>query len=135
MSGLIFFRTRMYDEVVDYYQNTIGMKKWLEQGGCTILQKGNLLLGFCDRDEADTSGMITFFFENTSSVDDYYSLFKTSAIDKPKENPDYRIYHFFTKDPEGRMVEFQTFLHPVGSYRDGSELLINRRSIRKYAII
>jgi len=133
MSGLIFYKTKKYTEVVDYYKNKMKMSIWLEQGGCTILQSDNFLLGFCDREEADTDGMITFFFENQKEVDSYYSLFKESALEKPKENPDYKIYHFFTKDPEGRMVEFQTFLHRVNPYHEGRELLKRRRSIRQYS--
>ena len=31
----------------------------------------------------------------------------------PRENPDYRIYHFFARDPEGRSLEFQSFLHEL----------------------
>jgi hypothetical protein len=31
----------------------------------------------------------------------------------PKTNERYRIYHFFGKDPEGRNIECQAFLHPV----------------------
>ncbi len=132
MAGIIFFRSKKYKEVVDFYKNAVGMSIWLVQGGCTILQKGNLLIGFCDREEADTSGMVTLFFEKSEDVDRYYSVFKGNAEDKPKENPRFGIYHFFTKDPEGRAVEFQSFLYPVKPYHSGSELLIRRRSIRRF---
>jgi len=37
------------------------------------------------------------------------------ALGPPKENPKYRIYHFYGRDPEGRSIEFQQFLHPVSS--------------------
>jgi len=133
MSGLIFYKTKKYREVIDYYKDKIKMSVWLEQGGCTILQKDNFLLGFCDRDETDTNGIITFFFENRKEVDSFYSLFKETALEKPRENPDYKIYHFFTKDPEGRIVEFQTFLHRVKPFHEGRELLKRRRSIRQYS--
>ena len=132
MSGLTFHRTIKYNEVVTYYKENMNMSVWLEQGGCTILQKGNFLLGFCDRDEADTDGMITFFFSDTKEVDRFYSLFKDSALEAPKENKRFGIYHFFTKDPEGRMVEFQTFLHNLSPYEEGREMLRNRRSIRQF---
>jgi nitroreductase len=132
MSGLTFHRSENYKEVVSYYRDKIKMSVWLEQGGCTILQKGNFLLGFCDRDEADTDGMITFFFDDPKEVDYYYSIFKDSATEPPKENPRFRIYHFFTKDPEGRNVEFQTFLHNVKPHHEGREMLQNRRSIRQF---
>ena len=133
MAGLIFYRTKKYTEVVKFYKDNMNMKIWLEQGECTILQKDNFLLGFCDRDESDTDGMITFFFEDKNEVDYYYSLFKETALDTPKKNSTYKIYHFFTRDPEGRMVEFQTFLHRVKPFHEGRTLLQNRRSIRKYS--
>ncbi|MBB6482107.1 nitroreductase family protein [Spirochaeta isovalerica] len=133
MSGLTFHRSTKYKETISFYREKIGMSIWLEQGGCTILQKGNFLLGFCDRDEADTEGMITFFFETKEEVDLYYRKFKESAAAPPKITEQYRIYHFFTKDPEGRNVEFQTFLHPVESHMTGSMLLKSRRSIRQFS--
>lgn len=133
MSGLTFHRTEKYKEVVDYYKNQIGMDIWLEQGGCTILQKGNFLLGFCNRSDAATSSMITFFFETREEVDRCYELLGDKSTSPPKENELYRIYHFFTKDPEGRDVEFQTFLHRTRPYMEGTELLRKRRSIRKFS--
>jgi len=132
MSGLTFHRTTNHKAVIDYYVKEIGMDIWLEQGGCTILQKGNFLLGFCDREETDTEGMITFFFQTKEEVDFYYNKMKERAEAAPKETEKYRIYHFFTKDPDGRNVEFQTFLHRTDSHISGSELLKNRRSIRRF---
>jgi hypothetical protein len=35
------------------------------------------------------------------------------AYDPPKINEKYEIYHFFASDPENRVIEFQSFLHPV----------------------
>ena len=132
MAGLTFHRTQNFIEVINYYRDKVKMDIWLEQGGCTILQKGNFLLGFCDRDGTDTDGMITFFFETSEEVDDYYMRFKESAAEAPKENSRFGIYHFFTKDPDGRNVEFQSFLHNVKPHSEGRELLQNRRSIRQF---
>lgn len=132
MSGLTFHRSTKYNEIIHFYRDEIGMDVWLEQGGCTILQKGNFLLGFCERDKSDTEGMITFFFDSQEEVDNYYKKFKDIAEKAPKITEAYGIYHFFAKDPEGRNIEFQTFLHRTDSYITGSELLKNRRSIRQF---
>lgn len=35
------------------------------------------------------------------------------ADGKPRHNERYQIYQFFAKDPEGRNLEFQAFLHPL----------------------
>ena len=53
--------------------------------------------------------MITFFYETKQEVDEMYSKFTSIAKDKPKMNQKYRIYHFFAKDPEERIIEFQWF--------------------------
>jgi len=117
---------------MDYYTKEMGMEIWLEQGGCAILQRGNFLLGFCDREETDKEGIITFFFETKEEVDFYYEKLKDRVEAPPKVTEKYRIYHFFTRDPDGRNVEFQTFLHRTDSHITGSELLKNRRSIRRF---
>ena len=114
MAGIVFFRTRDLEGIREFYQDRIGMKVWLEQTDCIILEHGNLLLGFCQRDEAEISGMITFYFDTNEEVDEYHSIFKEISDGPPRINPKYDIYHFFCKDPEGRTLEFQRFLNEVG---------------------
>ncbi len=113
MSGIVFFKTTMLDEIVEFYTSKLKMEIWLEQDGCTILKYDNLLLGFCQREEAETQGMITLFFEQRVTVDLAYAVHKEIATGPPKENEKYKIYQFFAKDPEGRDLEFQHFLHPL----------------------
>jgi catechol 2,3-dioxygenase-like lactoylglutathione lyase family enzyme len=113
MAGIIFYKTTRYDEIIAFYTDTIGMEVWLEQADCTILRHGNLLLGFCQRDSADTCGIITFYYDDQKEVDRIYSRVKDFALDEPKVNEKYNIYHFFGKDPEERIVEFQYFMHHV----------------------
>ncbi len=108
-SGLIFFRTKNLDMMRIFYEAEVGCEIWMDQDDCLIYQFGGMLLGFCQREEADTGGIITFFFEDKEEVDRYYEMFKDKADGEPRDNPKYPIYHFFTKDPEGRMVEFQYF--------------------------
>ena len=132
MSGILFFKTRDKDGVKEFYQTQVGMDVWLEQKDCVILKHGNLLVGFCTRDETDTCGMLTFFYPTKEEVDTMYERMKSRAEDTPKENEKYDIYHFFAKDPENRIIEFQAFLHPVDSYQTGDELLITRRSVRNF---
>lgn len=133
MSGIIFYNTTILDELVAFYQNQLGMTIWLQQAGCTILQHGNLLLGFCSSDQPQTDGLITLFFESAEEVDRIYARLEGMADGAPRINEKYQIYHFFTKDPESRGLEFQTFLHPSKPFLEGVELLQNRRSIRAYS--
>jgi len=132
MSGIIFFKSKDVEKVKNFYINKIGMDLWLEQGGCSILKHGNLLLGFCDREIVENPGIITIFYKEKSKIDKIYSKLKNIAISEPQVNEKYKIYHFFIKDPEGRTVEFQTFLHTLDPYMQGDEILITRRSIRKF---
>ncbi len=132
MSGILFFKTKHKENVKDFYQSQVGMEIWLEQKDCVILKHGNLLVGFCTREEIDTCGMLTFFYPTKEEVDSMYEKMKSCAEDKPKENKKYEIYHFFARDPENRIIEFQAFLHPVDSYQTGDELLISRRSVRYF---
>ena len=59
--------------------------------------------------------MYTFVYPTRDEVDAMYERFKdTTADGPPRDNPKYKIYQFFAKDPEGRQLEFQAFLHPLG---------------------
>jgi len=113
VSGIVFLRTREFERVVAFYRERVGMTVWLEQPGIAILRHGNLLLGFHWQDDADTQGVFSFVYETAIEVDSMYQRLADVALGPPKENPRYRIYHFYAKDPEGRRIEFQQFLHPV----------------------
>ena len=112
-SGIIFFKTTMLEEMKSFYTERIGCELWLDQGTCAILKYGNLLVGFCQSQEADLDTLITFFYENKGDVDELYNELRASARSAPKENTKYRVYHFYARDPEGRSIEFQSFLHPI----------------------
>jgi hypothetical protein len=113
LAGIVFLRTREFERVVAFYRGRVEMTVWLEQPGIAILRHGNLLLGFNRQETADTQGVFTFFYETRAEVDAMYERLADVALDRPKENAKYRIYHFYGRDPEGRSVEFQQFLHPV----------------------
>lgn len=112
-SGIVFLSTQKLKEIQDFYIERIGCQLWLDQGSCVILKYGNMLLGFCKGEEADRNGTITFFFKAKDDIDRMYEKFKDTVDSPPKENEKYRIYHFYAKDPEGRAIEFQCFLHAI----------------------
>ena len=132
MSGIVFFRTKQLDLVKRYYTDELGCELWLDQKDCAIMQHGNMLVGFCEK-SGGSDGLITFFFEERSKVDEMYAKLKKAAEGKPAANKKYGIYQFFARDPEGRRLEFQCFDKPVNAYLTGEELLIQRRSVRKFA--
>lgn len=111
MSGIVFFGTDDRDRIVEFYTGRLDFDVWLEQTGCTILQYDNLLLGFCEREEAESEGVVTVVYDSKELVDERYDALKDVADDSPSENEPYRIYNFFGTDPDGRTFEIQTFLH------------------------
>lgn len=113
MAGIVFLGTKKIKEVSEFYTARAGCVLWLDQGGCRVFKHGNMLLGFCGRDFADICGIITFFFETDREVDGAYRRLEDIATTKPKFNPKYDIYHFFATDPEGRVVEFQSFRNKI----------------------
>ncbi|NIM92274.1 MAG: nitroreductase [Anaerolineales bacterium] len=132
MSGIIFLNTQDLYSIKSFYQDRIGMRTWLQQGDCVILQHGNMLVGFCTREMTEFSGILTFFYETKEEVDQAYSTLSDLAESEPELNDTYQIYHFFARDPEGRRIEFQSFDHDTKPFLGGDELLVNRRSIRLF---
>jgi catechol 2,3-dioxygenase-like lactoylglutathione lyase family enzyme len=114
MSAITFFATTDLERIVEFYVETVGAAVWLEQPDCTILKYDNQLLGFCEREQADTEGILTFVYSDREGVDEMHEKLADRARDDPHENETYDIYQFFADDPDGRAVEFQTFLHPTG---------------------
>ena len=110
MSGIVFLSTTRREEIVEFYRSRFDMTVWIEQEDCTILRQDNLVLGFCQRDRADTGGIITFWYGSDKEVDDEHARLSDIAEGPPQVNGKYRIYHFFFRDPEGRRLEVQRFL-------------------------
>jgi len=111
MSGIVFFGTEHHDEVVRFYTETMEMDVWLEQPACTILKHDNMLLGFCESDDTETEGVVTFVYGDREGVDDMHERLADRARGEPERNDEFDIYQFFADDPDGRTVEVQTFLH------------------------
>lgn len=132
MSGIVFLKTAAFDAVTAFYTSRLEMEEWLRQPDVTILKHGNLLLGFHRQPAPDTAGLITFFYGTRAEVDAMHANLRDAATSAPRRNDRYDIYHFFARDPEGRALEFQSFEHPIAPHVDGEQLLLSRRSVRKY---
>lgn len=113
MFSITFYATVDLDRTVRFYRETFDAASWLEQPDCTILRLGNQLIGFCERDHADTAGIITIVTGDREGVDRYYDQLADRAEGPPSRNDHYEIYHFYLSDPDGRSVEVQTFLHEL----------------------
>ena len=119
LGGLTFYKTRMRPKLVEFYTKRVGMSVWLEQPDITILSHGNLLIGFhqISAEHNDTPpeivGCITLVYPSADQVDAAYRQVSDVADGPPRHNARYRIYQFFGRDPEGRLLEWQAFLHPL----------------------
>ena len=117
MSGIVFYRTERHDAVVDFYVETVGAERRLEQPDCTILRYDNQLFGFCDRESTDDCGILTFVYDTPAEVDAIHGTVRdelgNDRVEEPHENGTYDIYQFFAEDPDGRTAEFQAFLGDV----------------------
>jgi nitroreductase/catechol 2,3-dioxygenase-like lactoylglutathione lyase family enzyme len=132
MAGYVALNTRNLQEMRTFYQARLGMMVWLEQVEGVILNHGNLLLGFYEREDAETQEPITVFYETVEDVDAVYQTLADHALEEPQLNEARGFYHFFARDPEGRLLEFRALLHPRHPYLAGEELLIGRRSIHVF---
>lgn len=112
--GIIFYRTTKLENIHNFYTNLVGATLWLDQGGCRIYKFGNMLFGFCQREETDIGALLTFFYPDREGVDRVYKKLKDSAEAAPTDNPQYRIYHFYAVDPDNRPIEFQYFWDKIG---------------------
>ncbi len=109
MAGIVFFKTTMLEELTRFYVDEVGCRLWMDQTDCRIFRHGSFLFAFCQRDKAETDGILTFFYPERQTVDRIYDHFRDRALGKPRMNPSYPIYNFFATDPEGRTIEFQYF--------------------------
>lgn len=107
--GIVFYQTRELARLHNFYVNKVGAILWLDQGGCRIYRFANMLFGFCQREENETGALLTFFYPTRQMVDDIYRKLEDVAEAPPRDNPEYRIYHFYARDPDNRLIEFQYF--------------------------
>ncbi len=115
-----FLYTTNLEATADFYERILGLKLILDQGSCRIYQVSpDGFIGFCaqgtavDRQAADNSGVIVTLVSH--HVDEWYDFLQQENV--PIEKPPtlyekFNIYHLFIRDPNGYLVEIQTFLDP-----------------------
>lgn len=107
-----------------FYRDVLGLPLVLDQGACRIYRTGrDAFLGFC-RQTANLAGtraagvIITLVVDQREMVDAWDRYLRErgyeAAIEKPPSlNTQFAIYHLFLRDPDGYLVEIQTFLDPA----------------------
>ncbi len=110
-SHITFLRVRDLAVSHAFYADGLGLSLVLDQGGCRIYRlTASAFLGVCERPEPVESGVMVTIV--TKEVAAWHARFVEAgaAIDgPPRDNPDYRIFHFFATDPDGHTLEVQRF--------------------------
>lgn len=114
-AGITFCATHDLETTTRFYEDVLGLTLVLDQGKCRIYGvAGRSYIGFCEREtELSTEGIILTLV--TGDVDGWYEHLSKQGVEieqKPRHNPDYKIYHFFVRDPNGYRLEIQRFEDP-----------------------
>ncbi len=111
---IVFFGTKDLNATHQFYQDVLGLSLYKDQGLCRIYNvEGGGKLGFCEHIEiakSERSPILTLVVED---VDAYYERLIIKSVKvahPPRENPKFKIYHFFLEDPNGYTLEIQKFL-------------------------
>ncbi len=99
-----------------FYETIMLLPLIVDQGSCRIYQvTDGGYVGFCQNANVLPNTERIILTLVCDDVDDWYARLTTQGVTiehAPRENTDYRIYHFFARDPEGYRLEFQHFLDP-----------------------
>jgi catechol 2,3-dioxygenase-like lactoylglutathione lyase family enzyme len=117
---ITFIYTRDLERSVQFYETVMGFELWLDQGSCRIYHiSGTAYIGVCQTGSSakgtvdnnkQTNIILTLV---TDDVDEWYKTLQQRGVNfekAPEENPTYRIYHCFLRDPDGYLIEIQNFL-------------------------
>ena len=110
-----FLYTDDLAKTVRFYEDALQLPLVLDQGTCRIYRVSNDgFLGFCARaTPAQPDGVIVTLVSDR--VDEWHARLVALGVEiekPPTLNEDYNIYHIFVRDPNGYLVEIQTFLDP-----------------------
>lgn len=114
---ITFLDTRDLARTADFYERVLGLRLARDQGACRIYHvSDSAYLGFCQRTDvpAEPRGITLTFV--TDRVDEVCADLRREGVvfvKEPADNPPYRIYNAFVRDPNGYLVEIQRFWEPL----------------------
>jgi catechol 2,3-dioxygenase-like lactoylglutathione lyase family enzyme len=110
---ITFLHTRDLSATARFYEDVLGLDLIVDQGDCRIYRaSSDGYLGFCQRQAAPEEPLGVILTLVTLEVDAWYRflLERGVSFEKPPTlNPKYEIYHCFLRDPNGYLIEIQTF--------------------------
>ena len=99
-----------------FYGGTLELPLVLDQGDCRIYQASSTaFIGVCERPDSPEPGAVIITLVS-DDVDRWHVALSDAGVtcDKPPQRNDtYDLYHAFYRDPDGHVLEIQTFLDPA----------------------
>ena len=99
----------------EFYQTILNLPLVLEQTNCNIYRLTTTsFLGICQTEEAiDPKGVIVTLVSDKLEEWQAHLISNGLTLEKPiTHNPKYNITHLFVRDPDGYLIEIQTFHDP-----------------------
>eukprot|EP00741_Cyanophora_paradoxa_P013129 tig00020675_g12682.t1 len=102
-----------------WYERVLGLECELDQGAARIYRTSETsFLGICKVRPGryvEPKGVVITFACPKAEVDQWYERMVEKGADilgPPEKNDMFHVYAFFIRDPNGYLIEFQTFLDP-----------------------
>ena len=114
---ITFLDTRDLRRTADFYERVLGLRLARDQGACRIYHvSGTAYVGFCERTDTPSPPQGVVLTLVTDEVDRWCAHLRSEGVEfikEPAENPPYRIYNAFVRDPNGYVLEIQRFWEPL----------------------
>lgn len=115
MQQITFLQVDDLETTDAFYRETLGLELILDQGACRIYRVGEeAFLGFCDhRSGPSPEGVIVTLVRD--DVDAFCAELREAGVEfesGPSDNEAFQIRQAFLRDPDGYLVEIQTFYDP-----------------------
>lgn len=112
-----FLYTTDLTKTAEFYESILELPLILDQEVCRIYQvSADGFIGFCTsgaRTTITADGVILTLV--SKDVDGWYKSLSAKGVrfeQPPTQNAKFNIYHCFLRDPNGYLLEIQTFLDP-----------------------
>jgi catechol 2,3-dioxygenase-like lactoylglutathione lyase family enzyme len=111
-----FLYTEDLDASAAFYGDVLKLKLVLDQGTCRIYQvTPSAFVGLCKREGARRDSrdvILTLVSDEVDAWHDFLVAQGVPIVKPPTFNEAYNIYHIFFNDPNGYLLEIQTFKDP-----------------------
>lgn len=114
---VVFIYTWDLETSAAFYGQTLGLELVLDQGACRIFRvAGDAFIGVCARDirHKEPNGVVLTIV--TPDVDGWYEYLTAKGVRfeaPPSYSEAFRVYGAFFRDPNGYLVEVQSFRDPA----------------------